>query len=52
MREKRKCFALCLDNTDYAESLIVGKVYRVLSGPKAARDELVPIVDESGKDYL
>jgi hypothetical protein len=52
MRERRKRFALCLNNTDHEASLIVGKVYSVLSNPKATKDELVRIVDESGEDYL
>ena len=52
MRGKRQRFVLCLDNTDYKASLIVGKVYRVLPDPKAANDALVRIIDESGEDYL
>ena len=52
MRERRKRFALCLDNADYEASLIIGKVYRVLPDPQAARDELVRIADESGEDFL
>ena len=47
-----KPFALCIDNTDYHASLIPGKVYRVLPDPRAARDDFVRIVDESGEDYL
>ncbi len=47
-----KSFALCLDNTRYEVSLIVGKVYRVLPDKKAAKDDLVRIVDETGEDYL
>jgi hypothetical protein len=47
-----KPFALCLDNRDYRASLIAGKVYRVLPDSKAAKDDLVRIVDESGEDYL
>ena len=45
-------FALCLDNTGYEVSLIAGKVYRVLSDKKAAKDDLVRIADETGEDYL
>jgi hypothetical protein len=45
-------FALCLDNTDHEASLIPGKVYRVIPDAKAAKDDLVRIVDESGEDYL
>jgi hypothetical protein len=52
MKTPTKPFALCIDNTDYQVSLIVGKVYRVLADPKAAKDDLVRIVDESGEDYL
>jgi len=52
MREQRQRFALCLDNTDYEASLIAGKVYRLLPDLKAARDDLVRIIDESGEDYL
>jgi hypothetical protein len=52
MKETRKHFVLCVDNTDYEVSLIPGKVYRVIPDQKAARDDLVRIVDESGEDYL
>ena len=52
MRSPTKPFALCIDNTDYRASLIPGKVYRILPDPAAAKDDLVRIVDESGKDYL
>jgi hypothetical protein len=36
MKESRKSFALCLDNTDYEASLIVGKVYPILPDARAA----------------
>jgi hypothetical protein len=52
MKSRTKQFALCLDNTDYRASLIPGKVYRVLPDPRAAKDDLVRIIDESGEDYL
>lgn len=46
-------FALCIENTNYeASSLILGKVYWILSDSKATKDDLVRIVDESGEDYL
>jgi len=32
--------------------LIRGKVYRILPDPRAAKDDLVRIVDESGEGYL
>jgi hypothetical protein len=47
-----KPFAVCVDNAGYEVSLIAGKVYRVLPDKKAAKDDLVRIVDETGEDYL
>ncbi|MGH8673259.1 MAG: hypothetical protein ACREVG_03005 [Burkholderiales bacterium] len=52
MKQPTKRFALCVDNTHYRASLIPGKVYRVIPDPRAAKDDLVRIVDESGEDYL
>ena len=52
MKAQTKSFALCVDNADYQASLVLGKVYRVLPDPRAAKDDLVRIVDESGEDYL
>ena len=52
MKAQTKPFALCIDNSDYQASLIPGKVYRILPDPRAARDDFVRIVDESGEDYL
>ena len=52
MKPQTKPFALCIDNTDYEASLIPGKVYRILPDPRAAKDDLVRIVDESEEDYL
>ncbi len=52
MKQPTKHFALCIDNTDYKASLIPGKVYRILRDPRAAKDDFVRIVDESGEDYL
>ena len=52
MRKPTKPFALCIDNTSYKASPIPGKVYRVIPDAKAAKDDFVRIVDESGEDYL
>lgn len=52
MKQPTKPFALCIDNTDYQASLVLGKVYRIVPDAKAAKDNLVRIVDESGEDYL
>jgi hypothetical protein len=47
-----KPFALCLDNAGNEASLIMGKVYRIVPDARAAKDDLVRIIDESGEDYL
>lgn len=52
MKHPAKPFALCVDNTEYHASLILGKVYRIIPDAKAAKDDLIQIVDESGEDYL
>ena len=52
MRQPTKQFAVCIDNTDYEASLVLMKLYPILPDPRAARDDFVRIVDESGEDYL
>lgn len=52
MKLQTKPFAVCIDNTNYQASLVSGKVYRVVPDARAAKDDLVRIVDESGEDYL
>ena len=52
MKRPPKQFALCLENEGNEASLILGKVYRILPDARAAKDDLVRIVDESGEDYL
>ncbi len=52
MKQPTKPFALCVDNTDYQASLILGKVYRIIPDPQAAKDDLIRLIDESGEDYL
>lgn len=52
MNETKRPFALCINNTDYEASLILHKVYNIMPDEKAAQDDLLRIVDESGEDYL
>src|ERR1700691_542477 len=37
MKAPAKSFVLCIDNSDYQASLILGKVYRILPDPRAAK---------------
>jgi len=52
MKQPTKPFALCIENAGNEASLILGKVYRILPDRRAAKDDLVRIIDESGEDYL
>ena len=52
MKRFTKQFALCLDNEGNEASLVVGKVYPIVPDPRAAKDALVRVIDESGQDYL
>ena len=52
MKTERRKLALCVDNTAFRASLIAGKMYRVLPDARAAKDDFIRVVDESGEDYL
>lgn len=45
-------FVVCVDNSDYAASLELHKIYRPIPDPKAEADGDIRILDESGEDYL
>lgn len=45
-------FAICIRNEGYPASLELWKVYRVVPDDKAAKHQLIRVVDESGEDYL
>lgn len=51
-RASGRQFAVCVDNSGYEASLERNKIYVVLRDWDAARDGDLPIVDESGEDYL
>jgi len=50
--EAQAQFAVCIDNEDYPASLEVRKIYQVVADEKAAKHNLVRVIDESGEDYL
>ena len=45
-------FVICIDNSGYSASLELHKVYAVLPDERAAEDDFLRVVDESGEDYL
>lgn len=44
-------FAVCIKNDD-CEDLELRKIYEVLPDDKAAKDDYIRVIDESGEDYL
>jgi hypothetical protein len=51
-RSAKERFVICIDNSDYPASLELHKIYTVLPDEKAAEDDFIRVVDESGEDYL
>lgn len=49
---KKRQFALCIDNTGYEASLILKKVYEIFPDENAEQDGMLRVIDESGEDYL
>src|SRR5436309_5361717 len=45
-------FVICIDNCDYPASLELHKVYTILPDERAAEDDFLRVIDESGEDYL
>lgn len=52
MKRLTKRLAVCLENEGNESSLIPGKIYQVIPDSRAAKDELLRVIDESGEDYL
>ena len=52
MKRIAKQFAVCLENAGNEASLIRGKIYRMVPDARAAKDDLIRVIDESGEDYL
>jgi len=50
-KSTKQRFAICAANEN-CDDLEVWKVYRVLPDSKAAQEDFLRIVDESGEDYL
>jgi len=51
MNKPQSQFVLCINN-DGCDDLEVRKIYEVFPDQKAAEDDYVRVIDESGEDYL
>ena len=47
-----KQFVICVDNSGYPAALELHKIYTVLPDERAAADDYLRVIDESGEDYL
>jgi len=45
-------FVVCVNNDGYLASLVLRKIYLILPDDKAAKHQLIRIIDELGEDYL
>ncbi|HET6854477.1 MAG TPA: hypothetical protein VFH46_19410 [Pyrinomonadaceae bacterium] len=45
-------YVLCIDDGGYRVSLEVRKVYVTLPDERAAEDQFIRVIDETGEDYL
>jgi hypothetical protein len=45
-------YVLCIDDGGYPESLEIRKVYVTLPDERAAEDQYIRVIDETGEDYL
>jgi hypothetical protein len=45
-------FVVCIENKNYPASLEFGKIYRVVLDERAAKHQMIRVIDESGEDYL
>ncbi len=50
--DSTESYVLCVDNGGYPESLEVRKVYAVLPDERAATNDYIRVIDETGEDYL
>jgi hypothetical protein len=48
----KKRFVVCIDNSDFAVSLEVRKIYEVVPDATAMDVDQIRVLDESGESYL
>jgi len=52
MKRNEPQFVVCVKNKDYAASLELRKLYRVVPDASAGKLRQIRVIDESGEDYL
>jgi len=50
--EQKTYYVVCIKNDNYPASLELLKIYQAIADERAAQDQLVRVIDESGEDYM
>ena len=45
-------YVVCIKNENYPASLELLKIYQAIADERAAQDQLIRVIDESGEDYM
>jgi hypothetical protein len=51
-QDTKTYYVVCIKNENYPASLELLKIYQAISDERAAQDQLVRVIDESGEDYM
>ena len=51
-QDAKTTYVVCVQNQDYPVSLELLKIYQVIPDARAAENQLIRVIDESGEDYL
>jgi hypothetical protein len=51
-QESKTYYVVCIKNENYPASLELLKIYQAITDERAAQDQLIRVIDESGEDYM
>jgi hypothetical protein len=51
-KDAKTYYVVCIKNESYPASLELLKIYQAVVDERAAQDQLIRVIDESGEDYM
>ena len=51
-QDTKMYYVVCIRNENYPASLELFKIYQAIADERAAQDQLIRVIDESGEDYV
>ena len=51
-KDEKATYVVCIKNQDFPASLELFKIYQAIPDARAAENQLIRVIDESGEDYL